>query len=472
MKVLSLSLLLLLACGDAGETETTPHTNAPNTTNRQSETNRQPEDTLSNVDENAENLDVNRITSTADGVNVDDSPSDVDPLGDLNLEEVLNGPGQVQALHPIALTAAERAGRAAPGTCTSLIGSAARLSTDRGPALVRAGGGAFVLAGYAMGTQGPKVYAVRFSPDGHTRPLFSEALTRASARRLSRVPPGLDVQGDRALLTWVDGDHVRAAVLSVSARGGARVLDLAEGADARFSPAVAVRPRGSLVAYTESATPMHVRLVTLSLGGEVVTHADLTPPQLGAAAPNFAAVRGGVPRLYFLEPRSGVSALYRVDFDSELVPGSAILVRPIRNVYEPPRIAVVNASGGLVGYSALGNAATTAIGLLPLGDASAAPVALLRGTGFGLFGLDAAALPRAALFVFGAPAAAEGAAPNHAPHDVEVRLADPSPRTPLVFSRPGGAESPSVAVDSDGMIALTYAAQGGVYLRWLSCTPG
>jgi len=41
----------------------------------------------------------------------------------------------------------------------------------------------------------------------------------------------------------------------------------------------------------------------------------------------------------------------------------------------------------------------------------------------------------------------------------------------LVIARQGGAEAPSIAVGPDGLIALIYAAPGGVYLNWLSCTP-
>jgi len=33
-------------------------------------------------------------------------------------------------------------------------------------------------------------------------------------------------------------------------------------------------------------------------------------------------------------------------------------------------------------------------------------------------------------------------------------------------------DSPSLAASADGLIAVTYAAPGGVYLRWLSCTAG
>ena len=503
-----LTLLLLLACSDPGHPGTSGQTPPPSagagapangsSTNGQTETNRQPRPnpaepgnspghpgTPGEVVANGTPPDVNGQQVGVDPNHVDVDPVDVDPLADLAEADLLapgvEGAGAMEPVGPLLLTAEQRATHAPAHHCVTLAPRAARISTERGPAIVRAGGDAFLVAGYAQTAHGPQVYAIRVQADGHTQPLFTAPLTPSTSSRPTRlptVPPGLEVQGDRALLVWVDGDRLRAAPLAVSAWRGARLLDLGQGADARFSPAVALRPQAALVAYTDgSATPMHVRLLRVGLGGDVEARADVTPQGFGAAAPTFAvSTTSESPQLYFLEPRSGTSALYRVEFDADLGPRPATLVRPINSVYEPPRLAVVRSTPGAVAYTALGNAATTAIGLLPLADASTPPVALLRGSGFGLFGLDVAALPGAALFAFGAPiahsTAAPGAAPpSHAVHEIHVRLAAPGPMPELVIARQGGAEAPSIAVGPDGLIALTYAAPGGVYLNWLSCTP-
>ncbi|NOY93194.1 MAG: hypothetical protein GXP55_18570 [Deltaproteobacteria bacterium] len=385
-----------------------------------------------------------------------DLPSDDRPLGSLRPPPRADWPGSVA------------------GECTLLSRLPGRVWPGRGPSIVRAVGDTLLVAGYAQGPRGMQVYALRVLPDGRSQPLFSADLT---ASRLPRVPPGLATRGARALLAWVDGGRLRAIRLSLaaSAGGGGRTLELGRGADPRFSPAVSLQPRAVLVAYTDgSATPMHVRLLRLGLEDEIEARADVSLPHHGAAAPSFA--RGGQaasPRLYFLEPRSGISALYAVDFASDLSPRPARLVRPISSTYEPPRIAVAS-SPGVVAYTALGSAATTAIGLLPLDDANRAPVALLRGSGFGLFGLDVALLPGAAVFAFGAPTHPSSPSPgpaNRAPHEIHVRLAAPAPLPELVIRSAGGAESPSIAAGPGGLFALTYAASGGVYLRWLRCAP-
>jgi len=385
-----LTLLLLLACSDPGHPGTSGQTppsagaGAPangSSTNGQTETNRQPRPnpaepgnspghpgTPGEVVANGTPPDVNGQQVGVDPNHVDVDPVDVDPLADLAEADLLapgvEGAGAMEPVGPLLLTAEQRATHAPAHHCVTLAPRAARISTERGPAIVRAGGDAFLVAGYAQTAHGPQVYAIRVQADGHTQPLFTAPLTPSTSSRPTRlptVPPGLEVQGDRALLVWVDGDRLRAAPLAVSAWRGARLLDLGQAADARFSPAVALRPQAALVAYTDgSATPMHVRLLRVGLGGDVEARADVTPQGFGAAAPTFAvSTTSESPQLYFLEPRSGTSALYRVEFDADLGPRPATLVRPINSVYEPPRLAVVRSTPGAVAYTALGNAATT-----------------------------------------------------------------------------------------------------------------
>jgi len=287
--------------------------------------------------------------------------------------------------------------------------------------------------------------------------------------RLPRVPPGLATLGsDTVLISWVDGARVRTT--RIAASGRAQIIEIGEGADQRFSPAVALHARGGLVAYTDgTGTPMRVRLAQLTLEGGVASRTDVTPQGLGAAAPTFAAGTNTMPELYFLEPRSGTSALYRVRFDADLTPTRAAVVRPIASVYEPPRIAVVASTPSVVAYTALGNAATTAVGLVPLGDASAPPVALLPGSAFGVLGLDAAALPGAAVFAFDTQPPANGAANgSDSWHQVRVRIAGASAESLTLGTM---SDTPSIAAGSDGLVALRYSAPGDVYLSWLSCTP-
>ncbi len=445
----TLALVLMVACSSTDRQEST--------TRRSKNT--KVADNSTTVVVNAEHVDVNHEQQDLDDT----------PLADLSAFDLPSDNRPQGSRHP-----PPRADwpESVAGECTPLS-LPGRIWPARGPSVVRAAGDALLVAGYAQGARGLQVYALRVLPDGRSQPLFSADLT---APGLPRVPPGLATRGARALLAWVDGDRLRAIRLRLAARagGGGRTLELGRGADPRFSPAVSLQPRAALVAYTDgSATPMHVRLLRLDLEDAIEARADLSLPRHGAAAPSFAlGVAGASPRLYFIEPRSGISALYVVDFASDLAPRPARLVRPISSTYEPPRLAVVS-SPGVVAYTALGRAATTAVGLLPLDDANRAPVALLRGTGFGLFGLDVALLPGAAVFAYGAPTHPHSASPgraSRAPHEIHVRLATPALQPELVIRSPGGAESPSITAAPGGLFALTYAASGGVHLRWLRCT--
>ena len=303
--------------------------------------------------------------------------------------------------------------------------------------------------------------------------------------RLARVAPGgapsplgvleLDAGGDAAhraappVVTRLDDTHM--GVAAIDSAGAVRLARFEagspapvlaafvvapSGADARYPAAIAQVDAGTLVAWTAPVgTSAHVRVARVDAAGVVSEPHDVTPEAGTAAAPVFDAA--GL--LYFVDARAGISVVHRVSFGSEGEPGPATVAQPLNLAGEPPSFAVV---GARLGYAAVGNGATRAVGIVTVGSSDRA-LPLVPGLGYGdPITIDAEPLGSAALFAMEAPSAVEASAP----HETRLRVVlGEAIGEPLVVA---GLLSPRIAVGPGGIVALTGH---GASVRWARCAP-
>ena len=368
---------------------------------------------------------------------------------------------------------------AAPGTiaaaapdrgCVAVTDGAVKVWARPGPATIVASGASFVVAGYAPGeSSGEDAYLVQLAPDVAPRPIRRIALDPpATAGRVAA--PGLAAAaGGRLVLAVLDGrGRVRATEIDPNdPLAEIRLKTLAEAADSRFAPAVAALARTRLVAWTDgTGTPMRVRLAVLGLDGTVASRHDVTPESMGASAPTFGA--GMSPALYFLDARAGVSPIVRVPIGADGTPQASAVARPVGTVTAPPRLAVARGDGRVwAAYTAVGNAAATAVGYLPLDGTDTAPAAIVPGTGYGPLHVSAASAPGAAIFAADAPKDT----PPTSPREVHVRLVDEDGVGPaLTLQAPDGtARHASIARGAHGIAGVAFTAGDGVYVAWIRC---
>ncbi|MDH5491363.1 MAG: hypothetical protein OEY14_05365 [Myxococcales bacterium] len=205
----------------------------------------------------------------------------------------------------------------------------------------------------------------------------------------------------------------------------------------------------------------------LSARYESIGRDPIALPGMGAAAPVFVA---GDPRtILVLDPRIATSPLLRARIDPEGRPGAAEVLIPLSSVFEPPEVVAARLGDQIyVGYTAMGNAASTAIGLVRVGSGSDRPVALVPGRGYGKLRVSVAIAPAAALFALDSPQ--EGGGPG-APRVVHVRVANGAGISdPLVLRGPdGSAKNASIARRDDGWIAVAFSSPEGVHVAYLVC---
>lgn len=316
----------------------------------------------------------------------------------------------------------------------------------------------FVVAGYVAGSP-ESVGLARIRPGGAPSPLGRIPLAGSLDASRRTAPPVLARLGEATL-----------GVGLVDAAGGVRLVRFEQGspapvfatvqitpsgADARYAPALASIDAGTLVAWTEaSGTTAHVRVALVDAAGAIAATHDVTPEAGSGAAPLFDA-RG---ILYFMDARAGISVVHRVSFGADGVPAAATVAQPLNLTAEPPSFAVV---GTHLGYAAVGNGATRAVGVVTIDSADRAQ-ALVPGLGYGgPLTIDAEPLGGAGLFVMEAPGAAEASAP----HQTRARVvgADGTLGEPLAIA---GATQPRVAVAPGGIVAIVAR---GADLWWARC---
>lgn len=345
------------------------------------------------------------------------------------------------------------------------------------PVRVHAGGWAsvaplgdgFVVAGSAPEGRGEIVFVARATADGSTTMIARGALEHAVPPDHRRAVPAIAGSGERIAIAIADGQH---RLLVAELEGDARDAELtfvAAGTNAsfRFAPALARSRDAWALAWTEEQDDsMRVR-AGLFANGALRAARELRPDAGGSAAASFV---GGArePTLVFLDPRAGVSVAHRVRVSGAGF-GDPTIARPINLVTEPPEIAAVHiGSGEWLAYTAVGSAATTAVGLAPL-EGTAPPVALVPGTGYGILHVDAAPLSdERAVFVADAP---QGGAPD-SPRELHVRVVSASGEVaePAIVRGPSGSASRGrIAHARDGLVAVTFTEGDGVYLSVGRC---
>lgn len=346
---------------------------------------------------------------------------------------------------------------APPHGCALATDAAQPVLEGASSADVLAANGAFLVAAYVSG--GPDVVALaRIAPGDAPTPLGRVPLEGSLDPERRTAPPVLAVVGDAVLgLAAYDasgGVQLVRFEAGTPAPSFGTVEVLASGADTRYPPALGRVDAGTLVAWTQaSGTTAHVHVALVDAAGAISATHDVTPEAGSAAAPTFDA--GGT--LYFVDARAGISVVHRVTFGSDGAPAPATVAQPINLAAEPPSFAVVATN---LGYAAVGNAATRAVGLVTLGSEDRARP-LVPGLGYGSpLTLDGAPLGAAALFVTEAPSAADASAP----HEVRARVvaSDGALGDALVIP---GATAPRVAV-AGGFAAIVTR---GAAVWWARC---
>ena len=395
-----------------------------------------------------------------------DSLDDIDDTP----EPAVRAPGETvgEIAAPATLDAA-----APPHGCVVLTRTPTRVLASGGPASIAATPAGFVVAGYMRGAEGESVVVVRLSPSTPPYPLATLSLGAGTPAPRLAPPTVATLDNARVFVAAADTrGSLRAVALSLSAATARPELrGIGSGADLRFAPAVAaLRGGAAAVAYTDgNATPMRVRLVVVRPDLSVAARHDLTPESLGASAP-VVDVRAEVPVVVFLVARGGLSRVVRVALGEDGTPRPAQIDRPLSTVSEPAHIAAAHIGPRrFVAYTAIGRAATSAIGLVELGGTLPAEP-LVPGEGYGVLQLAAVSTPGAAVFLATRPAPGV-AATERFNGLLLARVVDEAGIGPAlqVSTAEERIFHASLARGSDGTIGVAYTTTDGVSVVWMRC---
>jgi hypothetical protein len=379
-----------------------------------------------------------------------------DPLADLEAADALDKLGQP----------AQNDSAPPKGGCV-LVDAGRRVWPATGPAAIISLGRGFVVAGYAPRDGREQLFVVQIDAEGRPKPVTAFDV-QPPHPRARLAPPGLSARDDNDVtVALVDGaGTLWARRLRMGPGGGGTAVEVARGVDTRFAPAVTHSEARELIAWTTGSTPMRTHLATLASTGIVSARHDLTPEAMGAAAPAFVS-GSSPPSLLMVDARQGMSPLLNVDLGSDGTPKPAKVVLPLSTVSTPPVIVGASASiGAYVGYTGVGSAATSAVGLVAIEPLVGSPSALVPGTGYGLLHVAATTAPRALLFAADAPTAPA----KDAPREIHVHVIGKNgPGTALVIKGHGGASHASIARDGAGTVGVAFNSSSGVYVARLRC---
>lgn len=308
--------------------------------------------------------------------------------------------------------------------------------------------------------EGAKV-VVRIVDGATVKTIFERALSIAPGT----ATPTLRVEGSRATLAYVGhGGRLFLTDLSLErANGAPQTVELARDVDRRFPIAIAPLARARLVAFTSAEASMRVKVLRVDDRGKILATDDVTPEGMGATAPDFVDGEDP-PRLVFADARAGVSPLLTTAFDREGRPRPTTVVNSVGGLLEPPRLAAARVGGeSFVAYTALGMAATSAVGLVRLAS-DATPTALVKGEGYGPLTVDATRFGSSALFASEAP----GSGGKDAPREIRITLVrNGMPGDHLVLAEPG--RHPRLATGPNRAVALVHRTSSDTKLFRLVC---
>ncbi|MEM9192867.1 MAG: hypothetical protein AAGF12_27075 [Myxococcota bacterium] len=355
--------------------------------------------------------------------------------------------------------------------CITVTDAPVRIWPSAGPTTVLGVGDRFIVAGHASRPEGGEhLFVLSVAPERPPRPLRTVSLDAPLSATDRKAPPALIQRGpSRLYVAAVDarGRVVAGDIHTGSATARLPLTAVGEGADTRFAPALGQTGDHTIVAWTARGTPMRVQTNVINAEGTSLSRQNVTPPTMGGAAPAF--IDGAEPpRLVFMDPRAGLSPIVWLRFP-EGQPEEATVARPVGTATEPPRVV-----GAMVGerpfaaYTAVGDLATTAVGLVPLGDGgSGAPTPLVPGTGYGVLQVDAVSTGGSAVFAASVPTDT----PPTAPRTIHVRRVDSEgPGEPLTIAGPNEhGERPAIGRRSDGTLAVTFVSEDAIYAAWVRC---
>lgn len=336
-------------------------------------------------------------------------------------------------------------------------------------ATVAADGADFVVAGYAREGSAERLFVVQLTAAGALAPVASVVVVPPHPAPRA-APPGLAVsakQGATLAYTTGGGVLLLQRLRLGEAHGAGSSVELARGVDTRFAPAVAHDARVGLVAYTLGTTPMRTTLARIGPRGEVLGTHDVTPAAMAAAAPAF--VQGANPLvLVTADPRDGMSPIARTVLAKDGVPRTPEVAAPVSMMSQPAQLTAAAADfGSFVGYTGLGAAATSAVGIVQIGPRSGAPEALVKGTAYGALHVAAVGAGNAVIFAADTPTT-PGKNPQH---EITVTRIDARGRgAPLSVASPSGdATNVAIARAADGGIAVVFTGKDALYLAKVRC---
>lgn len=320
-----------------------------------------------------------------------------------------------------------------------------------------------IVAGWSEDGGRQTLFARRIGANGVIETFFERALSISPGT----ATPSLHVDGDRLSLAYVaGGGTLHLATFDLRAPSPrAEIHELATAVDRRFPIALAQIHDHRLVAFTAAEASMRVKVLRLDGRGKITGRFDVTPEGMGATAPVFVD-GASPPRLVSADARAGVSPLLVTAFEADGTPRETRVERPLGGLLEPPRLAAARTGERMhLAYSALGMAATSAIGLVRLDDPTP-PIALVRGEGYGPITVHAASFGNATLVAMEAPRGTT----KDSPREVRiVRLGDDGPGPALSLPEP--ARHPRIATRLDGSAALVVRTERETTLIRLRCAP-
>ncbi|MBO6934779.1 MAG: hypothetical protein JJ863_07385 [Deltaproteobacteria bacterium] len=410
-------------------------------------------------DEPVDEVEVETPAETPD----EPDPNEGDPLAGLD------DPEELEAAVPATTSALDENVDVPARGCAFADEGAIKIWQRPGVASIVTIGDGFAIAGYAKKEDGgEELFLLTQTPGRPATPILRADLEHP-LQQARVAPPALAARdGGHVGLAFTDRRaQVRYARVDLSSRMGG-FLEVGSGADQRYSPAVAFTDADDLVMWADGsgADRSRVRLSRVIGGSRLGEGRDLTPDAGGATCPAMAGED-----LLFVDHREGLSTFYRVD----LPDGAPTVLRATTHLFDPVAIAPVQVGQKwLVGYTAVGQAAQSAVGLVTVdGDRTPPPTAIVPSAGYGLLHVSATTLGEHVVFAADAPTERPPESPRRV--DLRIATADGAMGEPIAITGPetgpAGASLASVA-SYEGTVGVVFRGADGVYLRLLRCDPG
>jgi len=323
-------------------------------------------------------------------------------------------------------------------------------------------------------TDGERALVLLFVPSGSGGTLelsHSEGTTLAPMLSVSlaaplALPPVAQMDGEGVLSMALVDTHGSLSLLEVRQSKASAPRVISRGIDRRFLPSMARAKGVHLVAFTQTVDElMHTFVARVSPSS--VELSDVTPISHGAAAATFV-LGAAEPTLVMLDARAGVSPLLEVGFDPNGQARPAIVRTPVSQPYAPPLLAAFEVAGAdtQVAYTAIGRAAATAVGIVPLRRPEAAR-ALLPSLGYGPLSFTVALGSRAAVFATESPVSAA----RDALRAIMVKVVDDQGEgSALTIAGEGTCSRPTLAASATKRAFYLMHAEGtALVLSVLDC---